>query len=172
MIAIWKSPLVLVLASGVIFGPSAPAGNAFPANQAAGDILFDIGSMKPKPDLGFGWSFAEIGHGRNFRWMKHLEADVRFRVREVRDAELWVESMPLFLEYARQVVAVYVNNRFAGEWTFKSMHEFEVSTLKIPGEFLRVGENTLTLRCAHRARVGKDKRELSLCVDRILLHFP
>jgi len=178
MIAIRKSPegrpsrpeYLLVAALAVLL-PHTIIADEFPTDQADGDIFFDIGSMNAKPSLGFGWSNAESSGSRNYRWITHHEGDVHFELQGVRDIELWVESQPLFLIYMRQVVAVYINNRFAGEWMCVPAHEFEVTRLEIPARFLREGANTLTFRSAYRAQVGTEKRELSLCVDRILLRL-
>jgi hypothetical protein len=162
---------LLYVGAALLFTPVGSA-EVFPTNLVSGDILLDIGSMGAKPNLGFGWSNAEAGRGRNYRWISHLEADVRFELKKVRDAKIWVESQPMFLIYMRQVVAVYVNNRFAGEWKCAEATEFEVTSVEIPADFLREGANTLTFRSAYRARAGSENRELSLCVDRILLRFP
>jgi hypothetical protein len=178
MIAIHKSAcgswrlLGFLLFSGVelVLPPPCPA-DVFPTNTVAGDIFLDIGSMNAKSNLGFGWSNAEKAGKRNYRWITHLEADVRFDIDEVRGARIWIESQPLFLNYTRQVVAVYVNNRFAGEWKFALAPEFAVTSVEVPAKFLREGANTLTFRSGYRVRVGLDNRDLSLCVDRILLRF-
>ena len=174
----WRSGLGIaaVLWEAAVWGagPCGPATvpGAFAGEARAGDILYDIGSMAPRPRLGFGWAGAERAGGRTYRWTRHLEADIGFAVKSLRRAELWIEAKPLYLAYRRQVVAVYVNARYVGEWVCRDAPVFGAYRMDLPEGVLRVGENTLTLRTAYRKRIGNDSRELALCVDRILFRFP
>ena len=143
----------------------------FPTNALPGDVLVDVGSMEAKQQLGYGWSLAETNEGRTYRWMKSVEALLSVEVDTPAAAELWLEASPLYLPYTRQVVAVYVNRKFAGEWICADQSGFAAYRMDIPAQLLKAGQNELILRAAYRRSVGPDSRELSLCVDKLLLRF-
>lgn len=151
----------LVLLALVACASAAP-----PAGEA---LLLDIGSMRPKPQLGFGWGPSEMSDGVQYRWIKRLEADVNLELESPRDGLLTVRARPQYVPYTRQTVSVLVNGKFAGEWGCKDHAGFEDYSLEIPARFWREGTNRLTFRMAYRKRVGPDRRELSLCVDSIAL---
>jgi hypothetical protein len=88
---------------------------------------------------------------------------------EVADRTIWVEAASQYLPYTRQVLAVYVNRRFAGEWVLDHEPGFDVYRLPVDAVRWRTGRNEILLRAAFRVRVGADPRELSVCVDRILV---
>ena len=67
----------------------------------------------PRPRLGFGWGRAEKAHGINYRWIKHLEADVTLAIGDPADATLEVVARPQYVPYTRQTVSVLVNGQFA-----------------------------------------------------------
>jgi len=136
------------------------------------DLRFDIGSMQVKPHLGFGWSVAEQVGPRTYRWINHLEADVHFSVPAARDGEIWLDAKPLYLPYRRQTVALYINSQYVGQWICGDDPVFTWHRLPVTASLLNAGDNTLTIRTAYRTRIGTDSRELSLCVDTILIRFP
>lgn len=129
-------------------------------------VLLDVGSMTAKHHLGYGWSLAERTDDRTFRWMKSLEAQVWVDLASPgADRTIRVEAAPQFLPYTRQVLAVYVNRRFAGEWKMAHRPGFAPYRLAVPSRFWRAGQNEILLRAAYRVSVGSDSRELSVGID-------
>lgn len=142
---------------------------AYPTNREPSDIEFLLGTPQSFPHLGFGWTRKTEYHaGRPYAWIRHLEADLHFESDDTDDAELWLRAAPLYLEYRRQIVALYINGRLVKEWVCGDDPEYRDYYTTVPGGAFRKGENTLTLRMGHRKR-GGDSRELSLAVDQILL---
>jgi hypothetical protein len=110
-------------------------------------------------------------HGRRYAWIHHVEADLHVeRAATPGDARFWMSAKPLWLTYRRQLVALYVNDRFVTEWTCADDPAFDSFETGIPADFWRQGKNTLTLRMAYRQR-GGDRRELSLGVEKILVRW-
>ena len=141
------------------------------AAAGAEEILLDIGTSAPRPQLGFGWGRAERSRGVNFRWIRHLEADVSIDIRYPGDAELTVRAAPQYLPYTRQVVSVYVNRAYVGEWICADAPGFATHRMTVPARFWRPGPNLLTLRLAYCKRAGTDEREMALCVDTIAVRM-
>jgi hypothetical protein len=142
-----------------------------PAEAADGDLLINLGSRPAQEHLGFGWSRGERAReeGGIFQWIKCLEADVWWEVGAAEDLHLWVRAAPLYLPWKRQNVGVYVNGTFLTEWVCPDHSEYSEYYAPIPAEVLKEGRNRLMFRLGFRKRVGRDKRELALAVDKILL---
>ena len=140
-----------------------------PAEEEPSEIVLDIGSMIPRPLLGFGWSVSEIEKGRFYRWIDHLEADVTIELDRVGDSTLWVRAGAQYVPYTRQTVSVYFNGVYVGEWVCVGHPGFVTYQLTVPARVLKKGKNRMTLRMAYRKQVGPDRRELALCVDMIRL---
>ena len=130
-------------------------------------LQLDIGSMRPKSQLGFGWGKSEMVDGVQYRWIKNLEADVTLELPTPADAVLTVRARPQYVPYTRQTVSILINGRYAGEWICPDHAEFETYELLIPRRFWVQGKNRLTFRMAYCKRVEPSSRELSLCVDSI-----
>jgi hypothetical protein len=167
----WKlsmNPCLLQVVASVVLGVAAAA-ESFPESPGEGAVLLDLGTMEAKANLGYGWSLAEANGGRRYRWIKSLEAQMWVDLPEAADRTIWVEVASQYLPYTRQVLAVYINRRFAGEWVMDHEPGFDVYRLPVDAERWRTGRNEILLRAAFRVRVGTDPRELSICVDRILV---
>jgi hypothetical protein len=107
---------------------------------------------------------------RTFRWIKRLEADVWFDLKETAALELEVTAAPLFLGHRRQNIGVYVNNGFLVEWVCPPRPGYAAYRAPVPAGLLREGRNRLTLRLGYKRRLGDgEDRELALAVDRIEL---
>jgi hypothetical protein len=146
--------------------PSKP----LPEQRRADETFIDVGSPAAARHLGFGWSRGERirGTGGVFQWVKRLEADVWFDVADPADTDLWLRAAPLYLQYQRQNIGVYVNGRFLKEWVCPDKPDYTDYHLVIPAEALKVGRNRLILRMGYRKRMGRDQRELALAVDTIV----
>ena len=139
------------------------------AEEETTEILLDIGSMVPKPLLGFGWSNSEMKNGRPYRWIEHLEADITIELDRIGDSILRIRAAAQYVPYTRQTVSVYFNGHYVGEWICAGHPGFETYHLQVPTRVLKTGKNRMTLRMAYRKQIGLDRRELSLCVDTIWL---
>jgi hypothetical protein len=140
-----------------------------PSDVMDGDIRVEMASRKAGPHLGFGWSIREREGKRGFRWVSHLEADILFDLKTAADLDLWVTAAPLYLAHRRQNIGVYINDRFVTEWLCPDSPAYSDYHAVIPAKRLKVGPNRLTFRMGYRRRMGSDRRELSLAVERILL---
>ena len=87
----------------------------------------------------------------------------------VSDAELTFTAAPLYLDWRRQVVGVYVNSHFVKEWLCPDNGDFHDYQVLIPAGFLKQGRNVLTFRMAYQRNQPPDRRELSLNVKRIII---
>lgn len=163
--------LLLVVAAFVVSAVPCHGGVSFPTNNVDGDLLLDIGDHASKPNLGFGWGRGERGASGHFRWIWRMEADLFFELETARDAELWINAAVLYLPYRRQVIAIYVNGKYATEWICADDSGFLDYRVDLSGDLFKAGRNTVTLRMGYRKR-GNDDRDLSLAVDRVLLRFP
>ena len=156
---------------GWLVGPwvGTPQEVPLPTGKVPGDIVLDLGSMQVRDRLGHGWSLAETARGRNYRWIKSMEAEITFDLEESTDLAMWIDAVPRYLAYAQQSVAVYVNGRFVTDWVCDHDIHFQTYRLTIPRRLLSPGRNQLILRMGYTAQIGRDPRSLSLCVDRIVL---
>lgn len=169
------NPIWLLAAAGLLLlntGVRADSEASFPSAPGEGDVSLDLGDMGIKSDLGYGWSLAEQSRDRRYRWMKSLEAQVWVDLPEPTDRTVWVEAASQYLPYTRQVLALYVNRRFAGEWILDHEPGFDVYRLTVDASRWRQGRNEILLRAAYRVQVGNDPRKLSVCIDRILVEAP
>lgn len=139
------------------------------SRAGAEELRLDIGTMAPKPHLGFGWGLSERSGGHQFRWIKNLEADIRIEVVSPRDAELVLRARPQYLPYTRQTVSVLLNGKYVGEWVCPDHPGYATYRMSLPAPCWKPGKNILTFRMAYRKQVGPDRRELSLCVDTVTL---
>lgn len=134
-----------------------------------GTIVIEPARRRAREHLGFGWSRREPILGRWARWISHLEADVWFVPQSpVTDMVLCVSAAPLYLDWKRQNIGVFINNRFLGEWLCPDSPGFREYRMTIPAQFLTPSTNRLTLRMGYRRRIRPDRRELSLAVERIV----
>ena len=131
-------------------------------------LLLDVGSADDRRFLGYGWSRRENMRGCTARWMRHLEADVFFEAGRRADLLVTCRVAPMKKRGMTQGLGLYLNGRFLG-WETLPGEEFRSVSFIVPAGCLRIGENTLTLRAAFRTRVPRDRRELAVAVDRILL---
>ena len=132
------------------------------------DIFLNIGSSSTKTNLGYGWGRGERHGEMNMRWVRRLEADVKFHVDEATDMDVWVSAAPITIEGLRQNFGMFINNRYVTEWECPdepAMHDYHA---EVPAQFFRKGENVLTLRMGHLRVPPGDQRYLSLAVDKIL----
>ncbi len=155
--------------------PVAGRGDALPPpldEQPPGERIILPGLLHHRDALGFGWSRREMSPtGVRFAWIQHLEADVHLDLPDPpADATFELRAKPLYLQYRRQVVALYVNHRFVTEWVCADDAAFENFTTRIPARYLKAGPNTITLRMAYR-KSGGDRRKLSLGVEFMRLTF-
>jgi hypothetical protein len=132
-------------------------------------ILIRPGIALADRHLGFGWSGREQRRRPQYRWITRLEADVWFDLQQAVDHELWVNAAPMYLDWQRQVVGVYVNGRFVAEWTCPDDPGFHDYRCDLPAAHLRTGRNRVTLRLAYRHRIPGDARSFALAVRRILI---
>jgi hypothetical protein len=129
-----------------------------------------INLIRSESALGFGWSGAtEYADGREFRWITRLEADAWFELEAATDTEIVFMAAPLYINWRRQVIGVYINNRFLTEWVCPDRPDFEEYRVDVPSGVLRPGRNRLTFRMAYRKRIPPDRRELALAVHRIVV---
>lgn len=138
-------------------------------DNARARVVIDVGGDEPEGSMGFGWSYKERDHVRTFRWIEHMEADVWFEREEVGEMKLRVEAAALHVEGMRQNIGVYINHAFITEWVCPDHHEFTMYHIRIPRQHLRPGNNRLTLRVGYRHRIERERRELGLAVERIVL---
>jgi len=141
----------------------------WPAETKARDIYIDVGTSASTNALGFGWSRRESSGGRTFAWVKRMEADVWFDADEPQAMEVWLEAQPFLLPDRNQQVGLYVNHRFVAEWQCPGTPSFATFRAEIPEDVVHGGRNRLTLRVGYLRKPARDKRELALAVDRILL---
>ncbi len=132
-------------------------------------IIIDVGGDEPEGSMGFGWSRKESDHVRTFRWIEGLEADVWFDLEESTDLRLRIKAAPLYIGWKRQNIGIYVNQRFLKEWVCPDSHEFAEYSVDIPGYYLRDGSNRMILRLGYSHRIGRERRELSLAVEKIVM---
>ena len=134
-----------------------------------GDLVLHLGVDGDESYLGFGWSRGEGRAERRFRWIKRMEADVWVELDKVSAVDIWFKAAPLYLNWRRQVVGLYVNNHFVSEWVCPDQPGESVYHARIPAETLRTGRNRLTFRMAYRKHHRRDRRELALKVETIIL---
>jgi len=165
---LWVSVAALAIVATLAQAEPVPP---MPADTVPGDLLIDVGSRAAQEHLGFGWSRGERTRelGIIFQWIKCLEADVWFDVETVSDVDLWVRAAPLHLPWKRQNVGVFVNGHWLTEWVCPDDPAYSDYYVRIPADALEVGRNRLIFRMGYRKRMGRDKRELALAVDTILL---
>lgn len=157
--------LLLVAAQAAVHTPP-------PAEQEPGERLVLPGLLTHRDTLGFGWSRREMSpNSVRFAWIQHLEADVHLDLpRPPANATFELRAKPLYLQYRRQVVALYVNHRFVTEWVCADSPDFDDLETRIPAHYFKTGPNTVTLRMAYR-KSGGDRRKLSLGVEFMRLRF-
>lgn len=119
---------------------------------------------------GYGWSLAEARAGKGFAWIQKMEADLTFDWPQVEDVELTVQAAPFFLTAREQVVGVFANGAFIGQWTFPESPDEQTNSLRIPAAHVRAGPNTVTFRVAYQGKPKPpDNRKLGLLVDWVWL---
>lgn len=142
------------------------------AQPAAPVYLLDVGRSDDEGYLGYGWSRPEGAHGQSFRWIDRFEADVWLPLTEPADLRLSVRAWAAWVEWRRQRIGLFVNNRYVTEWPGPDdAKSYEYEAL-VPEEYWVAGTNRLTLRMAYRVRLGKDSRKLALAVEQIELREP
>ncbi|MGD9872783.1 MAG: hypothetical protein AB7T27_00800 [Kiritimatiellia bacterium] len=135
----------------------------------AAEQIIDVGMPEAREHLGYGWGGDERGRGGRFAWIKELEGDVRFDLDAVADTEITIRAVPYYVADRKQIVALYINNRFVKEWicTHTRQWNYDPYTIKVPAEMLQQGRNQMTLRMGYRAR--GNKRYHALAVESILI---
>jgi hypothetical protein len=140
------------------------------ARADTNSVVIEPASPSAEPSLGFGWSGQpEYADGREFKWINRLEADVWFELDAARDTAITFTAAPLYINWRRQVIGVYINNRFVTEWLCPDRPDFQDYRVELPAGLLQPGRNRLTFRMAYRRRTPPDRRELALAVHRILV---
>ena len=135
----------------------------------SGDIVLEMGSGAIDESLGFGWSRPENRDGIAYRWISHLEADVYVDLPATAPMDFWIQAAPYYLSWKQQNIGLYANGKFVDELVCPADSEFHAYRFVIPADVLKEGRNTLTLRMGYRYRAPRDKRELSLRVQQVLL---
>jgi hypothetical protein len=131
-------------------------------------ILIEPASPSAAPYLGFGWcGQSECADGREFKWVDRLEADVWFDLDAARDTAIDFTAAPLYINWRRQVIGIYINNRFVTEWLCPDRPDFQDYRVTVPAALLQPGRNRMTFRLAYRRRNAPDRRQLALAVHRI-----
>ena len=125
----------------------------------------NVGDVSDDEVLGFGWSRAEHVGGHRFRWITHLEGDVWAELSAPTDLTFTFTAMIPHLDWRRQRIGLFVNNRFVTDWQAPDDHHFHTYETDIPSAFMKEGRNRITLRMAYKTRIGQDSRRLSLAVD-------
>ena len=135
----------------------------------AQEIFLDVGRPEAREHLGYGWGGNERTGPDRFAWIKELEGDVWFDLYAAADSEIVIRGVPFYVAHRKQVVALYVNNRFVKEWVCPHSREWNFSpyAARVPAELLRPGRNRLTLRMGYHAR--SKKRFHALAVHSILI---
>lgn len=145
-------------------------GGSEPVTPRKDDVVVRVAEAKAKESLGFGWSRAERSRSGPFRWMTHLEADIVLDMETApRDREVFIDAQPFYLPWRRQIVGVYINNRFVDEFSCVWTNAFQEYSVMAPAVCWKEGANLLTLRAGYREQIGRDTRDLSLAVRRILV---
>ena len=145
-------------------------GLAGAAHASTNTLVIEPAAASGESHLGFGWSSqSENADGRDFRWINHLEADTWFDLAAAADTAIVFTAAPLYINWRRQVIGVYVNGRFVTEWICPDQPDFQDYRVAVPAALLKPGRNCLTLRAAYRRRIPPDSRELALGVSRILI---
>lgn len=161
--------LLGLLASGQPLMASDPVSPLSPVVSAS-NLYFDMGSFYPKDYLGFGWGRSEGAGSFNFRWINRLEADLWFEVDRISNMILAIRAAPLYLNYRRQKIGVYINNAYIMEWICPDDPGFRDYRVDVAATCFKKGKNRLTLRMSYLKRDAHDERELSLAVDTIFLY--
>jgi hypothetical protein len=143
-----------------------------PAFGAELNLDFGKRSLLEPHFSGYGWSLSEARAGRGFAWISRREADVAFPWEAAEPLRVSVLAAPHFQTGKRQVVGVFINGTFAGQYTFPESPAPQEFSVDLPAEHVRVGANTLTFRLGYLARTPdpkRDQRKLGLQVRQIRL---
>ncbi len=137
----------------------------------AADVVadVDVGSSNEAAAFGFGWWRAETDRqtGRTFRWIRfHLEADCWLTPADTGADEIEVSAAPYYHPRRAQSLALYINDRFVGEWRFPLCRNWIFRPLRaaIPAGVLRKGRNRIVLRAGYTGDHG-----YAVAVERIRL---
>jgi hypothetical protein len=164
-----KAAIYCVLLVSFLLPALAEADSAWQWSDDGKTNTLYLADVRAKKFLGFGWQPRTRVFGRMARWIGRLEADVRFDVDEVQDINFTLTAVPRYHHYRQQNIGLVVNGSFIEEWVCPKDFEYRDYSTVIPGDVLKKGPNTITLRMGYRRREGKDPRELALAVDRIVL---
>lgn len=134
--------------------------------------VLDLGRAGDDASLGYGWSVRESMKGRSFRWVNRMEADIWLSLDQPQNLMLHMEAAVAWLDWRKQRIGLFVNNRYVTEWAGPDDHPFKTYEAFVPADYWVAGRNRLTLRMAYETRIGQDSRKLSLAVDRIELRSP
>ncbi len=129
----------------------------------------NVGGGEDDAVLGVGWSRREYIAGRRSRWMIRMEGDIWVELEKTPDMTVHFTAAIPHLDWRRQRIGLFVNNRFLTDWQAPDDHHFHEYTAHVPAAYLREGTNRLTYRVAYRTRIGRDSRPLALAVDTIEL---
>ena len=141
------------------------------AAQSADHVVWSVQPGEPGSDesLGFGWGDPERHTPPSFRWIHHLEGDVRADIDVVDEYEFNLHAGVAHLSWRRQRIALYVNHRYVTEWMAPDDHHVHDYTTVIPARYFNEGENKITLRAAYRTALGGSRREYAVAVHSIEL---
>ncbi|MFH0953895.1 MAG: hypothetical protein V1873_06165 [Verrucomicrobiota bacterium] len=155
-----------LLAAGTGLAEATPVAPAVSTNAS----VIEVGRRRASHHIGFGWSGREHQGAMRFRWIQHLEADLKFKVKAVTDLEVTFTAAPFYVSWRRQSVGAYVNGCFVTEWVCPDDPAFQEYQMVVPARLLKPGRNTLTLRMAYRRRASaRDRRQLALAVQKVEL---
>ena len=155
-------------------GPTAGGPVEWGLHPAAEERLvhLEIASPQDRGRLEGAWSRGEKKGPRGYRWLKGMEGHVRFEWTGADPDEplvCWMIAAPLYIDWKQQRIALYVNGRYAAEWTCPLSYHFNLYRAEVPGALFQVGENTLTLRAGYCRRLPGDSRRLSFALDKVMI---
>ena len=133
------------------------------------DLVIEMAAPPANVQLGFGWRRPERNENFSFVWINHLEADIWFTLDSAAAAEIEIKAVPFYLDYRRQSIGLYVNERFITEWVcpYRTQWLLESYTTRISEKILKSGRNRITLRMGYRAE-NRDG-EFALAVNSVTL---
>ena len=138
-------------------------------------VHLEIASPQDRGRLEGAWSRGEKKGAHGYRWLKGMEGGIRFDwdgERPDGTVTCWMVAAPLYIDWKQQRIALYINGRFAAEWTCPLDYRFRLYRAEVPGSLIRTGANILTLRAGYCRQLPGDARRLSFALDRVLITSP
>jgi hypothetical protein len=148
--------------------------HARPEHDATNDPIVRIswGAGQDESWVGYGWGKPDRYGPERIRWMVELEGDINLpHPVPVQRMFLRIDAIPAYVDWRRQRVGVFVNERYVGEARFRDEPVFHTFTFEVPSRYWRKDNNVITLRAAYKFRIGQDSRKLALGLKSLSLYL-